>query len=100
MSRPLLVAPWNARTTGDDCADVAVRERRESRRTGAARGEDAVGADAAADVENAISLAHVHDLDQGAGAVVELPVRKDTGPAQEAHGGALIGTDLVNDFVS
>src|SRR5205823_4709818 len=47
-------------------------------------GEDAVGAAAAADVEDAVARLDLHHLGQGAGAVVEAAVGEGAGPRQEA----------------
>src|SRR5690606_13113608 len=42
----------------------------------------------------------LHDLAQGAGAVVELPVAERAGPGDEAAGGAVADLDLEGDLVA
>src|SRR2546427_579490 len=66
-----------------NCPDVAVDEGCASSGTAAKSGENAVGAAAAAQIEDAITRVNRHGFDQGSRPIVEPAVGEHAWPGQE-----------------
>src|SRR5207237_14688 len=75
-------------------AGVAIDEGDMSARPGLLGGEDAVGADAAAEVEHPVARLDRHYLAQGAGTVVESAIGEGARPGHETAGRALANSHL------
>src|SRR5262249_36388398 len=81
-------------------SQVAVDEGNVSFRPGVLRGEDAVGAAAAAQVEDALARCNRDGFHQGPRSVVEAPIREDAWPREEATRWAARNAHLERHLVA
>src|SRR3954462_7304736 len=95
----------NAESAGVDLGDseraqVAVGEGDEAVWTQFSGGDDAVGADAAAEIGEALAFFDFDGFHQGAGAVVKATVGKRSRTREEAVGSCVVDPDLESDFMA